>query len=847
MEKIIKFTIENTTKTREVEDTYSELYSHDRNNGLFEFEIANEQLAGKNLIALFKFVKTGSYWKTEAVVEDNKAKIKFDTSLITQNEKVICFIYVNEEIRDADIFRFKFNVRVSEIDKAKQLPLKERFYAHGLIVDRVDVLTKEDFDNAIKEIEKGSKFLTEAQANEKYALKSDIPNITNLATTTELEKRALKTEIPSTETIVNKAVEKVEKKGYLTQHQSLAGYVTESQLEGKNYLTQHQSLNGYVTETQLTEKGYLTKHQDISNLATKKAVEAVENKVTQLENKPVTSSYDDTEIKRKIKELEDRPTTANIDTSNFVTTTQLEDKHYLTAHQDISGLATKEQLDELRNSQPTVDTSNLITKEQLRKAFLDEEGQEKYVDLDTFVSATRGVLGNSTNEKAIEEYFTEMTNGLSEDAKKVYLGDIYKNATETKVYNDNGFTNFKDMMNVLGKIFPRNYNHTDENQRVNILTNKNYQDYISGGNSGENVDLSDYVKKRELAERRYASQVQVDGLAAKVVVLENRKSEGGVANSEIDDIKRRLDITYDKFETPFKSTGLKRVEDYLNETREHGQTANYGRLYTDRFNNHLVISGLSKTVKFETLLYTVGSSLPDSYEPDFEFSEGDNIKFITTRNIHNYLPTNTGNTGNTTELDKRLKVLEAKQWEIHGRGMPNGTVAAPVGTTYVDEAVTNGALKWIKKSGTGNTGWEVLIGDTGWKVLPSVSKLGGSYVKVRRVNNVVSYQFGGLSWGWFGIVRRGGAGYQIQPSDRERNCYILGLNGIPQGYRSESSLIGGIYNDKGTPYGTWYLGGVGDSNMLRFQFTDPVPTDRDIGDIRVSSISYLTSDPWPQN
>ena len=845
MEKIIKFTIENTTKTREVEDTYSELYSHDRNNGLFEFEITNEQLAGKNLVALFKFVKTGSYWKTEAVVEDNKAKIKFDTSLITQNEKVICFIYVNEEIRDADIFRFKFNVRVSEIDKAKQLPLKERFYAHGLIVDRVDVLTKEDFDNAIKEIEKGSKFLTEAQANEKYALKSDIPNISNLATTTELEKRALKTEIPSTETIVNKAVEKVEKKGYLTQHQSLAGYVTESQLEGKNYLTQHQSLNGYVTETQLTEKGYLTKHQDISGLATKKAVEAVENKVTQLENRPVTSSYDDSEIKRKLKELEDRPTTATIDTSNFVTTTQLEDKHYLTEHQDISKLATKEQLDELKNSQPTVD--NLVTKEQLRKAFLDEEEHEKYVDLDTFVSATRGVLGNSTNEKGVEEYFNEITAGLSEDAKKVYLGDIYKNATETKVYNDNGFTNFKDMMNVLGKIFPRNYNHTDANQRVNILTNKNYQDYISGGNSGENVDLSDYVKKRELAERRYASQVQVDNLAAKVVVLENRKSEGGVANSEIDDIKRRLDITYDKFETPFKSTGLKRVEDYLNETREHGQTANYGRLYTDRFNNHLVISGLSKTVKFETLLYTVGSSLPDSYEPDFEFSEGDNIKFITTRNIHNYLPTNTGNTGNTTELDKRLKVLEAKQWEIHGRGMPNGTVAAPVGTTYVDEAVTNGALKWIKKSGTGNTGWEVLIGDTGWKIIPSVSKLGNSFVKVRRVNNVVSYQFGGLSWGWFGIVRRGGAGYVLQGSDRERNCYIIQNGGIPIGYRAEASLIGNIYNDKGVSYGTWYLGGNGDYNQLRFQFTDPVPTDRDIGDIRISSISYLTNEPWPYN
>ena len=188
---------------------------------------------------------------------------------------------------------------------------------------------------------------------------------------------------------------------------------------------------------------------------------------------------------------------------------------------------------------------------------------------------------------------------------------------------------------------------------------------------------------------------------------------------------------------------------------------------------------------------------------------------------------------------------QVNEYEIHGTGMPNGKVTAPVGTTYVDTAVTNGALKWIKRSGTNNQGWEVLTGDTGWRTLNIQSKLGSSYLKVRRKNDTVMYQFGGLSWGWFGVVRRGGAGYSPQGSDKERNCYILGLSGVPLGFRSESSLIGGIYNDKGTPYGTWYLGGYGDSNMLRFQFTDPVPTDRDIGDIRVSSISYLTSEPWP--
>lgn len=585
LEKIIRLSIENTTKIRQVEDSFCELYSHDKNNGAFEFEITKGTLTNENVVALFKFLRSGSYWKTNGIVEDNKIKFNFDTSLITQNEEVVCYIYLDKEERNSDIFRFKFKVNLSEIDKASQLPEKERFFANSMIVDRVDVLTKEDFDKAIKEIEKGSKFLTEAQANEKYALKGDIPNVSNFISSEHLSDYALKTEIPSTETIVNKAVEKVEKKGYLTEHQSLTGY---------------------VTETQLNEKGYLTKHQDISGLATKKAVEAVENKVTQLENRPVKSSYDDSEIKRKLKELEDRPVTANIDTSNFVTNTQLEDKHYLTEHQSLAGYVTETQLEGKNYLTEHQDISGLATKEQLKKAFLDDEEHEKYV-------------------------------------KKTEL--------------------------------PQPYNDTDIKSRLTVLENK-----PSG-----NVDTSNFATKKG---------------------------------------------------APYVSSGNIPLTGYLSLNSITRNTQNFGKLYSDDYGSHQVVSGREKTTKFEAILYTAASSLPDYYEPDFDFSESENIKFITTRNIHDYIPSNVGN---TIELDKRLKVLEAKQWEIHGRGLPNGVVTAPVGTTYVDEAVTNGALKWIKKTGTGNTGWEVLIGDTGWKILPSVSKLGGSYVKVRRVNNIVSY------------------------------------------------------------------------------------------------------------
>ena len=221
------------------------------------------------------------------------------------------------------------------------------------------------------------------------------------------------------------------------------------------------------------------------------------------------------------------------------------------------------------------------------------------------------------------------------------------------------------------------------------------------------------------------------------------------------------------------------------------------------------------------------------------------MNFVSKDELNKLKPNQTLSLNNGTLSISGGNSVDLPIWEIHGTGMPNGVVTADIGTTYVDENKTNGALKWIKTTNGGNTGWSVFTGDTGWRTLNTVSKLGNSFVKIRRVNNQVTYQFGGLSWGWFGVVRRGGQGFVVQPSDRERNCYIIQGGGIPAGFRSSSSLIGNIYNDNGNVYGTWYIGGNSDSNHLRFQFLNPVPTDRDIGDIRVSSISYLTDDPWP--
>lgn len=210
-------------------------------------------------------------------------------------------------------------------------------------------------------------------------------------------------------------------------------------------------------------------------------------------------------------------------------------------------------------------------------------------------------------------------------------------------------------------------------------------------------------------------------------------------------------------------------------------------------------------------------------------------------------------TGNTLGIvggnNVTLPLPENVGHEIRGTGSPEGRITAEIGTTYVDVNVTNGALKWIKEKGNGNTGWRVLIGDTGWRTLNTVSKLTvgsrTSFIKIRRVNNLVSYNFGGLEWGWFGIIRRNGPGFVRHNSTGDRGVKVLNPGNIPEGFRSESSLIGSIYSDSGKPYGIWYLGGKSDANYIQFSFNDVIPTDRDIGDIRVSAVSYITDEPWP--
>lgn len=178
----------------------------------------------------------------------------------------------------------------------------------------------------------------------------------------------------------------------------------------------------------------------------------------------------------------------------------------------------------------------------------------------------------------------------------------------------------------------------------------------------------------------------------------------------------------------------------------------------------------------------------------------------------------------------------------------------PIGSVYVDRLRKNGALKWIKTQmyaenadrNQARNCWRVLYGDTGAVKMPMTgSPLNGAVLTFRRVNSTVELTWGGLSWGWFGIKRRGSAGYADHPSDRNKFVTIIPQGGLKEGFIPTGSKLGNMTNDKGVPYGTFYVGGVTDSRQVRLQFLNDVPTDRDIGDIRFTTMIYTTDDPWP--
>ena len=868
MRKIIKLKLENTNRIRTTEDTYCEIYSHDKNNGLFEFEIINEYLEVENPKAVFKFTNSNKVWQTTGTVVDGRIKVKFDTTLITIDEVVVCWLYLDEEQRSSDAYRFKFKVKLSEIDKVDGYETKERFIKDTLIVDRLDVMTREDLDRAIKDIQTGAfskeGLLTEAKADETYAKKSEAVDNTNF----ELVKnRVLALELKTDKDTVYDDSEVKQRLTTLENKPTIdtSHFVTDETLESKGYIKDvsnlatkeeleavrgsQPSIDNLVTKDELASKNYLTEHQDTSNFALKSEL---------------PQPYNDTEVKERLTTLENK------------------------APIDLSNLATKQELNEVRNSQPTVDTSNLVTRDELTaKNYVTDEVLESkgylksHQNLDNLVTkqeleekhfltdqalnnyALKSELYNDTDLKARVEVLEQKTDKdtvYDDTPLKERVTALESKAIEGGAYNDKPI---RDRLDVLEAKHDNDtiYDDTEVKRRLTELESKPV------------VDTSVFVTEEKLAEKGYLTSHQpLDNLVTK----EELNGKGYVTEEALNGkgyITSHQDLSeYAKKSEAYNDTDIKQRLTTL-ESRPNVDTSNFvtnEQLEAKHYlTEHQPLTHLATTSDLEALRNVAVSKAELSKKLDnTEFNtfkenvvtkddlagkgyltEHQNLDgYVKKSELETLHPNQTLSLNNgTLSISGGNSVeLPASRWEIHGTGMPNGVVEAEIGTTYIDKNKTNGAFKWIKTTNGGNQGWEVLSGDTGWRTLNIVSKLGNSYVKIRRVNNEVTYRFGGLSWGWFGIVRRGGNGYVMQTTDIERNCKILNDGGVPEGFRTPNSLIGAIYNDRGIAYGTWYIGNGGDANQLRFQFLNPVPTDSDIGDIRVSQISYLTDDQWPQ-
>ena len=412
---------------------------------------------------------------------------------------------------------------------------------------------------------------------------------------------------------------------------------------------------------------------------------------------------------------------------------------------------------------------------------------------------------------------TEIRKSISSIEERVQT--LEAKPDQNTVYDDT------DVINRLNEL-ERLSNNQPTVDTSNFATNKKVEaveERVQTLESKPIVDTSEFAKKTDIPQAYNDSE-----LSRRVSALETKEDKDTIYNDE--EIKRRLSHLEDKTDNFISGVSVNKEGNNVTLTYNYvdGQTKNVSFTDSDTVSIAYDDSGLkARLTKLEE-------------RPQIDVSEfAKKSEVPTAESVANL-------TQKFGEQANKIQALETKAgYEIHGTGMPNGRVTAPIGTTYVDTAVTNGALKWIKESGNGDRGWKVLIGDTGWRTLNIVSKLNTASLQIRRVNNAVTYNFGGLSWGWFGIVRRNGQGYVGQGTDFERNCFILTEHSVPVGFRTPNSLIGPIYNDRGVAYGTWYIGNPSDNNHLRFQFLNPIPTDSDIGDIRVSTISYYTDDEWP--
>ena len=335
MKKLVRTNLTNTPSRRGTKDLNIQFYSHDKNNAGFEFVVKNEtNLSQYTAKVLFKFRDSNSTWQANGTIEGNVVKVSFNTDLIARCEEVLGFLFLDSDSDSLDIFKFKFNVVLSEIDKGEA---EKRRIKHVENIESLDVVTRAELKDYLAKLQISggvdlSNYLTTTEAEKIYATKNEIPSINGFATTSDITEAK------------KSVIEEIKNLGYAKTTEVPAAY-------------NDSALSERVSD--LEKKVDKDTVYDDSNL---------KNRVKALEDRPTTAStsYDDSEVKKRLTDLEGRPTgTTYNDKPLRDRVSALENKQDNDTVYDDSELAGRVTNLENRNNQPTIDSTKSVTNKAL--------------------------------------------------------------------------------------------------------------------------------------------------------------------------------------------------------------------------------------------------------------------------------------------------------------------------------------------------------------------------------------------------------------------------------------------------------------------------------------------------
>lgn len=683
MKKLIKLDFNNTTRERKTEDSYSELYSYDRNNGSFEFEILNDTLTTEQVTALFKFTDSNKIWKTTGTVEGNKVKVTFDTTLITQNETVICYLYFDEEQRTSDTFRFKFKVKVSEIDKMSRYEVKERFINNTVIVDRLDVVTKDELKEALKNVGgiTTEGLLTEVKAEEIYAKKTDAVDNTNF----ELVKnRVLALELKTDKDTV----------------------YDDSDLKARvEVLEQKTDKDTVYDDTPLKERVTALESRAIEGGTYDD--KPIRDRLDVLEAKHDNDTiYDDTEVKRRLTEIESKPA---IDTSVFVTNEFLESEL-----EQLAASATKPIYIPYYNDTAKNFLDN--TTIQNEKTFPDKRAGKILANVDKKNLENIQIFKGDANNSQFVDFDAAMYSLANS------LPDGYNlNSVRDDINNKVIFLSNKNFVEAVPKeelkAIIREVGGTESTGSNIDTSNLATKEELAKAVTKEELETKHYVTEEELNNKAYLTQQNLDNYALKselptpyndstlnerVTALESKAIEGGAYDDT--DLRNRVINLENKpplDTSEFVTNQALESRGYINDvsnfvTKE--ELTNKGYLTTHQSLDNVVTKEELATKGYITDV----SNLVTKEELESK----------------NYLTT----PYNDTPLKERVEALETKTDNI---------------IVYDDTDLKTRVEALENKPTTGGTQTQ----DTGWIKVSGENAIAGNIVEIRRIGNTVHVRF----------------------------------------------------------------------------------------------------------